>query len=299
MRAHALLSRYAPFIEAGRFARVVAAPFLVAARLQPSFYPWGEGWIDLVFSRDGEMALVPFVQIDAPMVYVREASPFIWPSWLPLETKAVAGLEALLEPWLLSHTLLGSLEEEIVTFFTDDAEARATFEAARAAHFLCATSADELFTDVAPYVYAQRFAVGKRVGISSGDGGFGASMLARVANSVHADLGDAQRNRLAQTWYGIGLYGEIPQRLVRCRDLGERVERCSRVDCARIARAGRDRGELYAARLSALGVFVRRRGCRADPGILRASARTDFAREPVNGRADHRWLGWAYRNRDP
>lgn len=211
MRAHALLSRYAPFIEAGRFARVVAAPFLVAARLQPSFYPWGEGWIDLVFSRDGEMALVPFVQIDAPMVYVREASPFIWPSWLPLETKAVAGLEALLEPWLLSHTLLGSLEEEIVTFFTDDAEARATFEAARAAHFLCATSADELFTDVAPYVYAQRFAVGKRVGISSGDGGFGASMLARVANSVHADLGDAQRNRLAQTWYGIGLYGEIPQ----------------------------------------------------------------------------------------
>jgi hypothetical protein len=189
----------------------VGAPFLIAARLQPSFYPWGEGWIDLVFSRNGEIALVPFVQIDAPMVYVREASPFIWPSWLPLEAKAVAGLEALLGPWLLSHTLLGSLDQEIVAFFTDDAEARATFEAARAAHFLCAIGADELFTDAAPYAYALRFAVGKRVGISSGDGGFGASLLARVANTVHADLGDAQRNRLAQTWYGIGLYGEIPQ----------------------------------------------------------------------------------------
>jgi hypothetical protein len=205
-----LLSRFAPFVEPGRFARVVAAPFLLAARLQPSFYPWGEGWVDLVFSRDGEIALVPFIQIDAPMVYVREASPFIWPSWLPLEVKAVAGLEALLEPWLLAHTLLGSLDEEIVTLFTEDAQARATFEAARAARFLCAIGADELFTDAAPYVYAQRFAVGKRVGITSADGAFGASLLARLANTVHADLGDAQRNRLAQTWYGIGLYGEIP-----------------------------------------------------------------------------------------
>ncbi|MGB8796524.1 MAG: hypothetical protein WCC70_03110, partial [Candidatus Aquilonibacter sp.] len=210
MRRHALLSRFAPFVEQGRFARVVGAPFLIAARLQPSFYPWGEGWIDLVFSRDGEIALVPFVQIDAPMVYVREASPFIWPSWLPLEAKAVAGLEALIEPWLLAHTLLGSLDEEIVSFFTDDAQLRATFQAARAARFLCAINADELLTDAAPYVYAQRFAVGKRVGISSPDGAFGASMLARVANTVHADLGDAERNALAQTWYGIGLYGEIP-----------------------------------------------------------------------------------------
>jgi hypothetical protein len=211
MRQHALLSRFAPFIEHGRFARVVGAPHLVAARLQPSFYPWGEGWIDLVFSRDGEIALVPFVQIDPPMVYVREASPFIWPSWLPLDDLAVAGLEALLEPWLLAHTLLGSLDEEVIGFFTDDAQARATFEAARTARFLCATRADDVFVDAAPYVYAQRFAAGKRVGIASADGGFGASLLARIANTVHADLGDAARNALAQSWYGIGVYDKLPR----------------------------------------------------------------------------------------
>ncbi len=210
MRQHALLSRFAPFVEPGRFARVVGAPHLVAARLQPSFYPWGEGWIDLVFSRDGEIALVPFVQIDPPMVYVREASPFIWPSWLPLDDLAVAGLEALLEPWLLAQTLLGSLDTEIIGFFTDDAQARDVFAAARAARFLCATLADDVLTDAAPYVYAQRFAAGKRVGISYADGAFGASLLARVANSVHADLGAPQRNALARTWYGTGIYGEIP-----------------------------------------------------------------------------------------
>jgi hypothetical protein len=211
VRQHALLSRFAPFIEQGRFARVVGAPFLVSARLQPSFYPWGEGWIDLVFSRDGEVALVPFVQIDPVMVYVREASPFIWPDWLPLEPTAVAGLEARLEPWLLAQTLLGALDEEVVEFFTDDTQVRELFEAARASRFLCATRADDVLTDAAPYVYAQRFAVGKRVGISSPDASFGASLLARIANTVHADLGDAERNRLAQTWYGVGLYGEIPR----------------------------------------------------------------------------------------
>src|ERR1700678_894485 len=154
MRQHALLSRFAPFIEQGRFARVVGAPFLVAARLQPSFYPWGEGWIDLVFSRDGEVALVPFVQIDPPMVYVREASPFIWPDWLPLEPLAVAGLEARLEPWLLAQTLLGSLDEEVLEFFTDDTQARELFASARASRFLCATRSDDVLTDAAPYVYA-------------------------------------------------------------------------------------------------------------------------------------------------
>ena len=211
MRQHALLSRFAPFIEPRRFARTVGAANLVVARLQPSFYPWGEGWIDLVFSREGEIALVPFVQIDPPMVYVREASPFIWPAWLPLEEQAVAGLEAVLEPWLLAHTLLGSLDQEVIGFFGDDAPARSAFEAARAARFLCATPADDVLVDVAPYVYAQRFAAGKRVGIASPDAGLGASMLARVANSVHADLGDATRNALARTWYGIDLYGERPR----------------------------------------------------------------------------------------
>ena len=36
-------------------------------------------------------------------------------------------------------------------------------------------------------------------------------MLARVANTVHADLGSAARNELARSWYGIGIYGEIPR----------------------------------------------------------------------------------------
>jgi hypothetical protein len=211
MRRHSVLSRFAPFIEPGRFARVVQAPFLLSARLQPSYYPWGEAWLDLVFARDGEFALVPFVQIDPAMILVRESSAMIWPSWLPFEEPALEGIEALLEPWLISHGLVSSLDEEAIGFFTDDAQLRATFEAARAARFLCATPAEDVLADAAPCVYAQRYASGRRVGIRSADAALGASLLARTANTVHADLGDAQRNALAQQWYGIGIYGELPK----------------------------------------------------------------------------------------
>ena len=211
MRRHSLLSRFAPFAEPGRFSRGVGPSHLVAARLQPSFYPYGEAWLDLVFSRDGQIVLVPFVQIDPPMVWVREASPFIWPSWLPLEEPSVAGLEEMLLPWLLARTLLGGVDQEVISFFTEDAGARETFEAARTARFLCACPVDDLLVDVAPYIYAQRFATGKRVGISSANAGFGASVLARIANTVHADLGEGSLNELARRWYGIDLYGEIPR----------------------------------------------------------------------------------------
>jgi len=211
MRKHALLPRFAPFVEPGRFSRIVAPGNLIAARLQPSYYPWGEAWLDLMFSREGEIALVPFVQIDPPMVYVHESSPFIWPSWLPLEEHTVTGLEALLQPWLLARTVLGSLDEEILGFFSDDAQAREIFDAARASRFLCAAPVDGVLVDAAPYIYAQRFAAGKRVGVSAAGAAFGASMLARSAGAVHADLGDPALNDLARRWYGIDLYAPLPR----------------------------------------------------------------------------------------
>ena len=211
MRRHSLLGRYAPFLEPARFSRVVGVAHLVAVRLQPSYCNWPQAWLDLVFARDGEFALVPFVQIDPPMISVREASPLIWPAWLPFEEPAVVALEEFVEPWLLSHALLDGISHERVGYFTDDAELRAQFDAARAARFLCAAPADDVLLDAAPYVYAQRFAKSRRVGIASRDGAFGASILAGSAASVHADLGDPQRNDLARMWYGLGVYGELPR----------------------------------------------------------------------------------------
>jgi hypothetical protein len=204
------LGRYAPFLEPSRFSRVIGPQHLVAARLQPSYCNWPQGWLDLVFARDGEIALVPFVQIDPPMINIRESSPLIWPAWLPFEEPAMVALQELIEPWLLSHALLAGISHEQIGYFTSDSALRAQFEAARAARFLCAAPADGVLLDAAPYIYAQRFAKSRRVGISSPDAALGASILAGTAASVHADLGDPQRNELARAWYGLGIYGDLP-----------------------------------------------------------------------------------------
>ncbi|HTZ55179.1 MAG TPA: hypothetical protein VMB20_08930 [Candidatus Acidoferrum sp.] len=211
MRRHSQMGRYAPFSEPGRFARVVGAPYLLAARLQPSYCNWPQGWMDLVFQRDGEIVLLPFVQIDPTMISVRESSPLIWPSWLPLEEQTLPEIEERVEPWLLSHALLGGIIEERIGYFTESVQARETFAAARASRFLCAAPVDVVLADAAPYVYAQRFAKGRRVGIRSADGGLGASLLAGIAASVHADLGTPARNEHARAWYGLGVYGDLPR----------------------------------------------------------------------------------------
>jgi len=210
MRRHSQMGRYAPFIEPERFARAVGAPFLIAARLQPSYCNWPQAWLDLAFWRDGDVALVPFVQIDPPMISVRESSPLIWPSWLPLEAPTVAELEVLIEPWLLSHALLGGISTESIGYFSQERKARELFDAAREARFLCAAPTDAVLADAAPYIYAQRFVKNRRVGIRSADGALGGSLLAGTAATVHADLGDSRLNELARSWYGLGIYGELP-----------------------------------------------------------------------------------------
>ncbi len=204
------MGRYAPFIEPERFARVVGAPFLIAARLQPAYSNWPQAWLDLVFLRDGDVALAPFVQIDPAMISVRESSPLIWPSWLPLEAQTAAALEEFVEPWLLSHALLGGISREAIGHFSEEPQARELFDAAREARFLCAAPVDAVLTDAAPYVYAQRFVKSRRVSIRSSAGALGASLLADSAASVHADLGDSRLNELARSWYGLGIYGELP-----------------------------------------------------------------------------------------
>jgi hypothetical protein len=205
------MGRYAPFTEPARFSRVVGAAHLLAARLQPSYCNWPQAWVDFVFQRDDEIVLVPFVQIEPAMISVREMSPLLWPSWLPLDDPTVEALEERVEPWLLSHALLEGISEERIGFFTEDTRARATFEAAREARFLCAAPIEPVLIDAAPCIYAQRFAAGRRIGIASSDAALGASLLTGTAASVHADLGDAQRNECARGWYGLGIYGELPR----------------------------------------------------------------------------------------
>jgi hypothetical protein len=210
MRRHSRFERYLPSLIPTRIARAVRTEHLIAARIEPAYAMRFEAWLDLLFYCDEQVTVVPFIQLEAAMLLARESSPFLWPASLAIEERVADEIEALVEPWLITVALTSTMDEERTRIFTSDTKLCELLDAARSAGFLGAAPVEGVLTDAAPYVYAQRFAAGRAVQITSPDAAYGAALLARSARSVRADLGDPSRNALARTWYGRDLYGALP-----------------------------------------------------------------------------------------
>jgi len=211
VRTHSRFERYALRIDRKFFTAAANAANLVAARLEPAYSSRFECWIDAIFMLDGRVALVPFVQVEGPMLLVREASPFVWPSWLPLDPCALEGIEEQVEPWLRTLAMFDATSSEQLRLFSDDPHVRARIDAARTQRFLCAAPIEAVLVDAAPYIYAQRFAAQRRIAIRAPQAAFGAAMLAASAGGVCADLGDSKRNEFARAWFDADVYGDASE----------------------------------------------------------------------------------------
>lgn len=204
MRQHDRFAQLVPYIDAERFHRVVHAEHLAAARLDTGFSARIDnyGTLDLVFVARDEIQVVPFIVVQGLMLFLREASPFVWPAWLPPTRGAlVREIEAAVEPWLRSLAVARFVNGEAVKFFDCAPEFRELFARVRALGFVGAAATEDAIVAVSPYVFAQRFAAGGRVAIADVRGAGGAAILARRA-TVHVDLGDRSRNEDAGRWFG-------------------------------------------------------------------------------------------------
>src|SRR5665213_4522416 len=97
MRYHDLHPMLAMWRDPALLRRVVAAETLVAARFEPTMRQGnGTGVLDLTFARAGEVAVVPFVQIDQAMFAEPENPPLIWPAaaQAALDDATVEAIEA-------------------------------------------------------------------------------------------------------------------------------------------------------------------------------------------------------------
>lgn len=210
MRHHERFAQLAPAIDPERFHRIVRAENLAAARLDTGFSVRidNPGFLDLTFAIDGQIAVVPYLIVQGLMLFVREANPFVWPAWLPpMRADVVREIEGVVEPWMRSLAIARFVNGEIVKFFDRaGSDVRELFERARGYGFLGAAPTETVVIANAPYVYAQRFAKGKRVAIADRGGAGGAALLARIAD-VDVDLGDAQRAADAARWFGGGAFG--------------------------------------------------------------------------------------------
>src|SRR5579862_9628790 len=204
VRKHGRFGQLAPHIDPERFHRIVSPENLAAARLDTGYSARIDnyGCLDLTFASDGEIVVVPYVILQGIMLFAREGSPFVWPSWLPpVRSDALRAIEAFVEPWLRSLAVARFVNGEIVKLFGKDERAHRLFEKARDYGFLGAAPTERVVELNAPYVYALRFAANKRVAISDRNGAGGAALLARVAN-VDANVKDKERADAARHWFG-------------------------------------------------------------------------------------------------
>jgi hypothetical protein len=209
LKRHSRHARLAPCIDAEAFHEIVRAENLISARLDPGYGLRidSEGLLDLAFAKHGRVVLVPFLLLQAMMLLMRESSPYIWPSWIPPFRESVAReIEDLLDPWTKSLLSARFANDETFALFGDDTEARGLAQEARSFGFLGAAPTDGVIRAIAPYVFAQRFALGKTVDIADSDGAAGASILARSAKSVSADLRDARRSEVARRWFDLDIF---------------------------------------------------------------------------------------------
>ena len=208
MRVHRRFGQLAPKIDAERFHRLVRPEHLAAGRLDTGYSARIDnyGLLDLLFSDGAETISIPYLIVQGMQLFMREASPFVWPAWLPPTRKDVARqIEEALEPWLRAQTIARFAGGEIVARFGTDEKAHAAFDRARSCGFLGAAPTERVLVDAAPYVYALRFARDARIAVRDPDGATGAAILARVG-SVDVDLGDEARTAEARSWFGLDIF---------------------------------------------------------------------------------------------
>jgi hypothetical protein len=209
VRYHRTFAQFDLWRDPGRLRAVVDPATLVAARLEPISYSLsGKAGLDLTFARDGEIAVVPLIIVDAAMLAESEASPFLWPasSFEGLEICVTDSIEDRVLPWILSLCLGRQLNREVVRVYADGADAQ-TFAAAAEYGFLGAASYERVAAAMAPYALALRSSHGRRcLAVDRPDGASGVALLRRNAVAVFADLGSEGADALAARWFGIDAF---------------------------------------------------------------------------------------------
>lgn len=203
MRTHRSYPLFDLWCDRERVRRVVAPETLVAARLEPMMrQSTGFGVVDLIFIRDDEVVVVPFVQVEGSMLAEPERTPFVWPRAAAesLDDAITDAIEAKLLPWILANFLGRRLNDELVRSY--DATGYRCFEVARAHGFLGAAPYARVAQAAAPYVYALRLARGSRVAVSDDPAGAsGAAILGGTAAEVTATFGTPDVDAFARNWF--------------------------------------------------------------------------------------------------
>ncbi|MBV9270862.1 MAG: hypothetical protein JO165_07205, partial [Candidatus Eremiobacteraeota bacterium] len=203
---------YLPSSESNALSRLVSADNLAVARLEPAHRQIRQTMLlDLVFRTGDNIAVVPGIIIDGPMISERESTPLIWPraAYDAIDHEQLIGVQTEVEYWLFSLALGKQICEPAVWLRQRDFVS--TYEFARECGFIGAELYPQALQRLAPYVYGSQLSRAKTVCVRDPHGSSGGALLTRHASAVRVDLGSAQRNAAACKWYGRDIFGPLSE----------------------------------------------------------------------------------------
>lgn len=188
-----------------RLESIARAETLCSVRLEPILRQGKPlALVELRFAAEGRAAVVPFVFVDVAMLLDPERDALVWPASFAaaVSDRAADGIANLVVPWIVAESLGRPLNSERTLLLGDAAE-HELFALARERGAIGAACAADSLLRAAPFVYAERFRLGRTFGVAGPDAALGFA-LARCNgdNVIMAQECEPASDPLVR-WYGI------------------------------------------------------------------------------------------------
>ena len=159
--------------------------------------------VEIRFAEGDAAAVVPFVFVDVAMLLDPERDVLVWPESVAdaLTDAQATAIAGAIVPWITGEALGRPLNDERVYHCGTFAE-RELFEAARNRDAIGAAHSNRSLLAAAPFVFAERFRLGRNLGIGGSQAALGFALSSSDMENI-AVADDVAADDVLWRWYGV------------------------------------------------------------------------------------------------
>ena len=203
MRFHRAFSMIV-LAQRDRLAAIARPETITSVRLEPILRQGKPlAMIEIRFAEGENAAVVPFVFVDLAMLLDPERDVLVWPENVAdaLSDARANAIAGAIVPWITGEALGRPLNDERV-FHGGTVAERELFEAARKRDAIGAAPSNRSLLAAAPFVFAERFRLGRNLGIGGSQAALGIALSSSDMDNI-AVADDVAADDILWRWYGV------------------------------------------------------------------------------------------------
>ena len=187
-----------------RIAAIARPQAIASIRLEP-IVRQGKPFavVEIRFADEIQAGVIPFVFVDVAMLLDPERDVLVWPAAFAdvVSSAAADAISDVVVPWITAESLGRPLNDERIVHLGSASE-RALFDVARQRHAIGAAPLRDSLRRAAPFVYAERFRLGRNLGVGGPDAALGYALARCIGENVVLAEDFSPDDTLVR-WYGI------------------------------------------------------------------------------------------------